>query len=132
MVMKIDVSFPGGVAVDATVKNHVIHTDQPAPTGADSGPSPFDLFLASIATCMGFYALRFCQERSLSTESLGVSLEPLRAVAGGPITTIDVQLQLPEGFPPKYVDALKREVDHCAVKSHMLTPPEFRTTVHGG
>ncbi|HEX3583009.1 MAG TPA: OsmC family protein [Thermoanaerobaculia bacterium] len=130
--MKIDVSFPGGVAVDATVKNHVIHTDQPAPTGADSGPSPFDLFLASIATCMGFYALRFCQERSLSTESLGVSLEPLRAVAGGPITTIDVQLQLPEGFPPKYVDALKREVDHCAVKSHMLTPPEFRTTVHGG
>lgn len=128
--MKIDVSFPGGVAVDATVRNHVIHTDQPAPTGADSGPSPFDLFLASIATCMGFYALRFCQERSLSTEGLGLSLEPLREDRGGPVTTIDVHLQLPENFPDKYVEALKRAVDHCAVKRHMMTPPEFSTTVH--
>ena len=127
--MKIGVSFPGGVAVDATVRNHVIHTDQPAPAGADSGPSPFDLFLASIATCMGFYALRFCQERSLSTEGLGVSLEPIRAVAGGPVTTIDVQLQLPGHFPAKYADALKRAVDHCAVKRHLLTPPEFRLQV---
>ncbi|HEV8433443.1 MAG TPA: OsmC family protein [Thermoanaerobaculia bacterium] len=124
--MKIEVSFPGGVAVDATVRNHVIHTDQPAPAGSDSGPSPFDVFLASIATCMGFYALRFCQERSLSTKGLGVTLEPIRAVAGGPVTTIDVQLRLPENFPPKYVDALGRAVDHCAVKRHMLTPPEFR------
>jgi len=127
--MKIEVSFPGGVAVDATLRNHVIHTDQPAPAGSDSGPSPFDLFLASIATCMGFYALRFCQERSLSTEGLAVTLEPIRAVAGGPVTTIDVQLRLPENFPQKYVDALRRAVDHCAVKRHMLTPPEFRLQV---
>jgi len=127
--MKIEVSFPGGVAVDATVRNHVIHTDQPAPAGSDSGPSPFDVFLASIATCMGFYALRFCQERSLTTEGLGVTLEPIRAAAGRPVTTIDVQLQLPESFPPKYVNALRRAVDHCAVKRHMLTPPEFRLQI---
>lgn len=129
MHMKIDVSFPGGVAVDATIKNHVIHTDQPAPAGADSGPAPFDLFLASIATCMGFYALRFCQERSLSTESLRVSLETFREDRGGPITAIDVHLQLPKDFPAKYVDAIQRAVDHCAVKRHMMTPPEFRLQV---
>ena len=129
MLMKIEVSFPGGVAVDATVRTHVIHTDQPAPAGGDSGPSPFDLFLASIATCMGFYALRFCQERSIPTEGLGVSLEPARATTGGPVTTIDVVVQLPHDFPPKYADALKRAVDHCAVKRHMMTPPEFRLQV---
>jgi len=50
-------------------------------------------------------------------------------VAGGPVTTIDVQLRLPENFPQKYVDALRRAVDHCAVKRHMLTPPEFRLQV---
>jgi ribosomal protein S12 methylthiotransferase accessory factor len=127
--MKIDVTFPGGVAVDATVKNRVIHTDQPAPAGADSGPSPFDLFLGSIATCAGFYALRFCQERSLSTDGLGVTLEAIRAVAGGPVTTIEIELRLPQDFPPKYVDAIQRAVDHCAVKRHMMTPPEFRLQV---
>jgi ribosomal protein S12 methylthiotransferase accessory factor len=128
MLMKIEVTFPGGAAVDATVRNHVIHTDQPAPAGTDSGPSPFDLFLASIATCMGFYALRFCQERSLATEGLGVTLEPVRAVAGGPVTAIDVQVRLPGEFPQKYGEALKRAVDHCAVKRHMMEPPEFRTS----
>ena len=127
--MKIDVSFPGGVAVDAAVRHHVIHTDQPVPAGGDSAPSPFEIFLASIATCMGFYALRFCQERSLPTEGLGVTLEPVRAAASGPVTTIDVQLQLPHDFPPKYADAIRRAVDHCAVKRHMLAPPEFRLQV---
>jgi ribosomal protein S12 methylthiotransferase accessory factor len=127
--MKIDVTFPGGVAVDATVKNHVIHTDQPAPAGGDTAPSPFDLFLGSIATCAGFYALRFCQERSLSTDGLGVTLEAIRAVAGGPVTTIEIELRLPPDFPPKYVDAIQRAVDHCAVKRHMMTPPEFRLQV---
>ena len=124
--MKINVSFPGDVAVDATVRNHIVHTDQPAPAGGDSGPSPFDLFLASIATCMGFYALRFCQGRSLPADGLGLTLEPIREVAGGPVTTIDVQLQLPQSFPPKYAEAIRRAVDHCAVKRHMMMPPEFR------
>lgn len=126
MLMKIQLSFPGGVAVDATVKGHLVHTDQPSPAGGDTGPSPFDLFLASIATCMGFYALRFCQERSLSTEGLGLTLEPSRRDAGGPVTTIGVELQLPEGFPPKYAEAIRRAVDHCAVKRHMMTPPDFQ------
>jgi ribosomal protein S12 methylthiotransferase accessory factor len=126
MLMKIQLSFPGGVAVDATVKGHLVHTDQPVPAGGDTGPSPFDLFLASIATCMGFYALRFCQERSISTVGLGLTLEPSRQDAGGPVTTIDVELQLPEGFPTKYAEAIRRAVDHCAVKRHMMTPPEFQ------
>jgi putative redox protein len=129
--MEMTISFPGGVAVDASFRGHLVHTDQPEPAGSGSGPSPFDLFLASIATCMGFYALRFCQERSLPTAGLGLTLEPIRAAAGGPVTTIDVELQLPESFPPKYAEAIRRAVDHCAVKRHMLTPPEFHLTLAG-
>ena len=45
-----------------------IHTDQPAPAGGDSAPSPFDLFLASIATCMGFYAIFRNRAQSLISD----------------------------------------------------------------
>ncbi len=76
--VNVAVSFPGGVAVDARMGSHVVRTDQPAPWGEDGAPAPFDLFLASIATCMGFYALRFCQEREIATEGLGLSLETVR------------------------------------------------------
>jgi ribosomal protein S12 methylthiotransferase accessory factor len=127
--VNIAVSFPGGVAVDAHVGGHVVHTDQPAPHGGGTASAPFDLFLASIATCMGFYALRFCQERGIATEGLGLSLETVRDVEKKRLATIKVALTLPPGFPEKYMAAIQRAVDQCAVKKHMVEPPAFELTV---
>ena len=120
------VSFPGGVAVDATYEGHTVHTDQPVQAGgADSAMSPFDLFFASIATCMGFYALRFCQERSLSTEGLRLTLEPVREQEGKRVTLVRISVGLPGAFPEKYRPAIERAIDHCAVKKHVVEPPRF-------
>lgn len=125
------VSFPGGVAVDATYKGHTIRTDQPVKAGGgDTAMAPFDLFLASIATCMGLYALRFCQERNLPTEGLGLTLEPVRDEEKKMIVTVRVQLELPEGFPDKYRAAIERAVDLCAVKKHIHEPPKFELQLH--
>lgn len=129
--MSMTVTFPGGVGVDATFKGHTIHTDQPiAAGGADEALSPFDLFLASMATCMGYYALRFCQERSLPTEGLGLELEPVKDVERKRVGELRIVLKLPEGFPEKYREAIRRSVDQCAVKKHVLEPPAFSLTVH--
>lgn len=126
------VSFPGGVAVDATYEGHTVHTDQPVQAGgADSAMSPFDLFFASIATCMGFYALRFCQERSLSTEGLHLTLEPVREQEGKRVTLVRIGVQLPAGFPEKYRSAIERAIDHCAVKKHIVEPPRFELRLLG-
>jgi len=127
--VNIAVSFPGGVAVEADVKGHKVRTDQPPPLGGGTAVSPFDLFLASIATCMGFYALRFCQERGIATEGLGLSLETVSDEAKKRIATIRVALTLPPGFPERYGDAIRRAVDQCAVKKQMFEPPAFELTV---
>ena len=124
------VSFPGGVMVDATFKGQTVRTDQPlAGGGTNTAMSPFDLFLASIATCMGFYALRFCQERNLSTEGLGLTLEPVRDPETKQITLFRIAVALPADFPEKYRGAIERAVDHCAVKKHILEPPKFELQV---
>ena len=124
--MKIDVTFPGGQAVDALIAGHTIHTDQRKKHGGGgTGPPPFDLFLASIATCMGFYALRFCQQRQIDTPGLNLSLETVRNPETGMIETVEVHLELPPGFPPKYIRAVERAMDQCTVKKHMLQPPQF-------
>jgi ribosomal protein S12 methylthiotransferase accessory factor len=121
----MEVSFPGGVAVEATFHGHTVRTDQPSPQGDDSAMSPFDLFFASLATCMGFYALRFCQERGIETKGLAVKLKTQRDETKKRVAKVAVDLTLPEGFPEKYRDAILRAVDHCAVKRHVLEPPEF-------
>lgn len=125
----MEVTFPGGVAVEATFRGHTVRTDQPAPKGADSAMSPFDLFFASLATCMGFYALRFCQEREISTDGLGVTLSTQRDEEKKRVAKVVVELRVPEGFPEKYRAAILRAVDLCTVKRHVLEPPEFEIAV---
>ncbi len=124
--MKIDVDFPGGLGVDAHIAGHTIHTDQRVKHGGeDSGPPPFDLFLASIATCMGLYALRFCQQREIDTSGLHLEMETERDLDSHMITKVRVRLDLPAGFPDKYVRPIERSMDQCAVKKHMFQPPAF-------
>src|SRR5215467_11404749 len=83
------IQFPGGRRVEALHEGFWIRTDQPVVQGgAGSAPSPFDLFLASIGTCAGFYALRFCQQRNLDTEGLGLSVTIARDATGKRVNRI--------------------------------------------
>ena len=67
--MNMEIVFPAGKKVNALYRGFTIETDQPENGGGDgSAPSPFDLFLASIGTCVGFYVLSFCHERSIPTD----------------------------------------------------------------
>jgi len=128
--MLMEVTFPGGAAVDAHYKGHTIHTDQPEKAGGkNTGPAPFDLFLASIATCGGLYAARFCEERGIATDGLGFTLEPVRDPQTPRIASVRLRLRLPEGFPERYRKAIVRAIDQCAVKRHLVEPPTVETEI---
>lgn len=127
--MNMDIQFPGGLSVTAQFKGFTVATDQsPAHGGGGTAPEPFDLFLASLGTCAGLYALRFCQERGIDTRGLSLGLttepDPERKRLGA----IRLEVRLPEGFPEKYRAAILRAVDQCAVKRHMVEPPRFEVT----
>lgn len=122
--MDIDVTFPGGKQVAARIGAHLLVTDQPvALGGTDSAPAPFDLFLASLATCAGIYALGFCQARGLSTEGLRlvqhVDVDPDTHLPRG----FHLRLTPPVGFPEKYRPALVRAVEGCKVKKTLAALP---------
>lgn len=124
--MKMDITFPGGAGVDAHFRGFAVPTDQPVKGGGlGSAPAPFDLFLASLGTCAGYYALRFLQGRELSTEGLKMSLETVRDPETRRLTRIRMDVELPEGFPEKYRKAILRAMDQCAVKKTMEDPPVF-------
>lgn len=121
MQMKID--FPGGAAVAAEFNGHRILTDQTVPLGTSSAPTPFDLFLASLGTCAGYYALRFCQERSLPLDGLGLSLSVERHPETRRLDAVRIEVKLPEGFPEKYRAAIVRAAQQCSVKKALADPP---------
>lgn len=125
----MDITFPGGLRVDASLRGMTISSDQPVFAGGEgSAPAPFDMFLASIGTCAGIYALQFCNSKGISTEGLKLEMDVVKNRETGLLGQISLHLTLPEGFPEKYKAAIIRSMDLCAVKKHMFTPPEFVMT----
>lgn len=126
MNQEMTVNFPGGKKVFAGYNGFEIATDQDIESGGGgSAPEPFDLFLASLATCAGFYVLGFCQRRDLSVEGMKVTQTWERDPESRRVTTISISVETPPGFPVKYHKALERSIHQCAVKKTILDPPEF-------
>ena len=118
--------FPGDLRADAEYKGFRIQTDQPIHQGGGgTAPAPFDLFLVSIATCAGLYAHSFIVNRNLPVDGLEVSMSTQKDPVKKRISMITIEIRLPAGFPEKYQKALIKAVDSCAVKKHILSPPEF-------
>jgi putative redox protein len=124
--MDMQIYFPGGKRVYADYGGFTIETDQPARGGGDgSAPAPFDLFLASIGTCAGIYALGFMQQREIDPAGAKITMRTHRDADAGLISRIDLELTLPAGFPDKYRDAIVKAMDLCTVKKHLHKPPAF-------
>jgi ribosomal protein S12 methylthiotransferase accessory factor len=125
------ITFPGGVAVNAEFGGFTVKSDQPVRAGgAGAAPSPFDLFLASLGTCAGFFALRFCQQRELPTEGLGLTLDVERNPDTHLPAKVRILIELPTDFPEKYRSAIIRATDQCAVKRSIADPPEFEVVTN--
>jgi len=98
--MDMVVTFPEGALVNAEYKGFTIETDQPETGGGEgSAPAPFDLFLASIATCAGYYVMSFCKGRNIPTDNIRVIM---------------------------YKKAVVASANKCTVKRHILNAPEFK------
>lgn len=128
---EITVSFPGGKKIDAKVGDFVVHTDQTlANGGEETAPEPFQIFLASIATCAGIYALEFCQAREIPPEGMALTMRYDWDEGKKAVEKLYIDLKVPPGFPDRYKKAVVRVMDLCSVKKHMVHPPEFVITAN--
>ncbi len=127
--MEMEITFPGGARVDAQFGAYSVRTDQPPQGGGEgSAPSPFAYFLASLGTCAGIYVLNFCRKRGLPSEGIRLLQRSHTNRASGMVEKVEIEIQLPQGFPEKYREALIRAAELCAVKKHLENPPAFEVT----
>lgn len=125
--MSMKITFPGGKKVYAHYNGHTVETDQPVREGGDgSAPEPFSHFLTSIGTCAGIYVLSFCKERKIDTEGLTIDMDFKMHPKTFMIEDIDLKINLPEGFPEKYRNAVIKTANLCHVKKHLENPPKIR------
>lgn len=122
--MEMHVTFPGNLRVNAEFGGFTVETDQPERSGGDgSAPAPFDLFLASLATCAGIFMLSFMKQRGIDPAGSGITMVTERDSERRLVSRVTFDLRLPDGFPEKYERAVVRAVEQCSVKRHLHEPP---------
>ncbi|HXV75874.1 MAG TPA: OsmC family protein [Candidatus Polarisedimenticolaceae bacterium] len=116
--MAMQITIGSGGRVDAVYKGRTIRTAQDG-----TEPAPFDLFLASIGTCTGYYVARFCESRGIPTD--GIRIEQTRVIDEETrmVERVRVEINLPDDFPERYREALLRSAALCSVKKHLERPP---------
>ncbi len=123
------VTFPKGSQVLASFDGFEVLTDQPAPEGENAAPTPFQLFLASIGTCMGYFVLYFCRQRDIPADKVRVTLHAEKDPRSHLVEEIILMLRVPREFPEKYRAGVIRAAESCLVKKHLDHPPKFSINV---
>ena len=131
MTSEMTVEFSGGKKVNARLNGYTISTDQSVKAGGEgSAPEPYALFLASIGTCAGVYVKAFCDSRNIPTDGIKLVQKMHYDPVQRRMARIDLDMELPEDFPERYRDPIRRAASFCAVKKTIENPPEFVVNVN--
>ena len=107
-----------------TARDHTFTIDQPVSDGGeDTAPTPTELFVASLAGCVAFYARRYLARHDLPEEGLTVTAGYSMASRPARISDIRIAIELSPHVPVERRDALLAIASHCTVHNTLTDPP---------
>jgi len=118
----IQVQHIGDTQFSVSIRDHGMIVDQPrAAGGKDEGPTPTELLIASLATCVAFFGRGFLHSRGLPDRvnvyaTWYMELSPMR------VTQVQLRVEAP-GITPEDMQALQRTLEHCTVQNVFDDPP---------
>jgi putative redox protein len=125
---RIDVSPEQGDRYRVAIRGHEIWVDQPVEDGgADSAPTPTELFVAGLASCIAFYGGRFLRRHELSAEGFAVACDFTFATdRPARVADIDIRVTPPPGLPDARRAGFLAVIEHCTVHNSLHQVPEIR------
>ena len=123
---RVEVTHDGGDRFLIRTRGHVVAVDQPvADGGNDSAPTPTELLVGSLASCVAFYTRRFLLRHGLAEAGLSVSADALTSSHPARVSSFDVAITLPESFPEERREALLRVASACTVHNTLKADPDI-------
>ena len=110
------------------VRGHSFTVDQPvADGGTNLGPSPTEVFVASLAGCVGFYGRRFLARHGLPDD---VTVDATWSMATSPsrVGSIRLSVRAP-GLPGSLEPRFAKVIEHCTVHNTLMAPPEVAISI---
>ena len=128
----VRVEHESGDRFRLSVRQHTLHLDQPEVDGGeDTAPTPTELFIASLAACVGFYVHRFLSRHGHQVDGLAVTSEVEYATRPYRVSRISLGVSGVSHLPPEVQESLLSVAARCTIHNSLRQPPEVSIAVSG-
>ena len=126
-----EIKYIDGKKFSAHNRAHTIIIDQPKEAGGqDQGPTPPEVFIDALGSCIGMYVLAFCKNTGLGPNGMKIILEweksndkPSR------IKSINAKIELPSANVGARKAALLKTAESCLIHETIKHQPEINITL---
>ena len=135
---QVIVSSNNGLAQEIVSGDHRWRADEPAPFGTNTGPSPYELLLASLGACTSMTLRLYAQRKGMDLRQVTVRLQHYRIHAGdcmecetkeGFLDRIDREIQLTGNLDEAQKSRLLEIAERCPVHRTLKSEINIRTSI---
>lgn len=123
--------YLGDMLFESQLGNHTLRIDVPAAMGgSDRAPTPPELFVASLGSCVAAFAASYCERSGIDATDMSVDVMFEKAANSTRLTNLRVVINLPHGHCAAREEALRKVAEHCPVHETILTLEELEFEIH--
>jgi uncharacterized OsmC-like protein len=123
--MEVTAEFLGDSRFEVQARGHRVFCDQPADNGgSDTGMTPPEFLLASLATCAAYYAAQYLKARKLPAEDLKVRVSAEKAQQPARLGWFRIEVMTP-GLDERHQAGILRAAKACLIHNTLLGQPNI-------
>jgi putative redox protein len=118
----ITTTHEGDMRFRTELGGHVLTIDVPPEMGGrNRGPTPPQLFVASLGSCVAAYVANYCDRARIDDHGLAVDVTFDKADDPTRLVNLHIVVRLPNASCGDRLEALRRVAEHCPVHATIAT-----------
>ncbi len=128
--MEVKISHLGQVKFAIQARSHTVLCDQPVEKGGeDAGMTPPEFLLASLGSCVAFYAAEYLRTRNLAHSGVEVRVTAEKLKPPARFGNFRIHVACPAALTEEQTQTMLRAVRHCTIHNTLLSPPEIEIEI---
>ncbi len=128
--MKTYVEYTGKKSFKVKIREHDLVVDLPTEKGGDdAAPTPPEYLIASLGSCVGYFALGYLKAAGFDPEGLTINLDWEFDERGTRIENIDITLNAPNADLGDRKRGLIASVNKCIIHNTLHQCPKMEVTI---
>jgi uncharacterized OsmC-like protein len=128
--MEVTAQYLADSRFEVAARGHRTICDQPVDQGgSDTGMTPPEFLLASLATCAAYYATQYLKARKLPAEDLKVRVSAEKATQPARLASFQIEVTVP-ALDDRHQAGILRAVKSCLIHNTLLGGPSIEIAVN--